>query len=131
MGAVAYDAVVIRLVPRVHVPSGEAIGVALHARRASYIGLQWTASAHDLALRWDLDGALLARYLTALARVCEGGAEAGPIGCLPPSERFHWLAATRSTVLQPGPVHTGLSPDPAQTLDAIAERIRRPPSEAG
>lgn len=123
MDAVAYDAVVLRLVPRVHVPSGEAIGVALHARRARFIGLRWIVEAEDAASRWRLSPDLLGRYLEGLRAVCDGGAGGGPIGRLPPSERFHWLAATRSTVLQPSAVHTGLCDDPAEALARIAHSL--------
>ena len=120
---VDYDAVVIRLVPRVHVPSGEAIGVALHARRAGFLGLAWVADSESVAARWGCDAGLLARYQRGLQLVCEGGAGGGPIGRLPPSERFHWLAATRSTVLQPGHVHTGRCAHPGEALARIASSL--------
>ena len=120
---VDYDAVVLRFVPRVHVPSGEAIGVALHARRAGFLGLAWVDSAEAVATRWRCDADLLARYQRGLQRVCEGGEAGGPIGRLPPSERFHWLAATRSTVLQPGRVHTGRCEHPADALARIAASL--------
>lgn len=123
MNAVAYDAVVIRLVPRVHVPTGEAIGVALHARRATFIGIRWIVKVEDAAARWRLHPDLLRRYTEALVSVCHGGPAGGPIGRLPPSERFHWLAATRSTVLQPSAVHTGLCTDPAEALEHIARTL--------
>ena len=120
---VDYDAVVLRLVPRVHVPSGEAIGVALHARRAGFLGLAWVASPEATARRWGCDADLLARYQRGLQRVCEGGVGGGPIGRLPPSERFHWLAATRSTVLQPGRVHTGQCASPEDALARVAASL--------
>jgi hypothetical protein len=92
----------------------------LHARRARYLGVRLHPEAEALAARWPgLDGALLARYLGAVARVAEGGEEGGPIGLLPPSERFHWLVAVRSTVLQASPVHTGRARDPSAALDAL------------
>lgn len=122
---VAYDSVVLRLVPRVHVPSGEALGVALHARRAHFLGIQWIVDADTAAARWGIHSALLARYLDGLTTVCNGSRDAGPIGRLPPSERFHWLAATRSTILQPSEVHTGLCETPSEALDRIAQSLSR------
>lgn len=122
---VAYDSVVIRLVPRVHVPTGEAVGVALHARQANYLGVRWITDTEAAASNWGLSPHLLRRYLSGIQLVCDGGTQGGPIGRLPPSERFHWLAATRSTVLQPSDVHTGLCTTPSETLDRIAHSLVR------
>jgi hypothetical protein len=62
-------------------------------------------------------------YLTGLVRVAEGDPDAGPIAALPPSDRFGWLAAPSSTIVQASEVHTGLSEDPAATLDALFARL--------
>lgn len=63
--------------------------------------------------------ASLTRHLEGLERVAAGDPAAGPIAGLAPSERFHWLVAPASTVVQPGPVHTGLCDDPAARLEAL------------
>ncbi|GAB5534366.1 MAG: DUF3037 domain-containing protein [Rubricoccaceae bacterium] len=120
---IAYDAVVLRLVPRVHVPSGEALGVALHARQAHFLGIRWIVPPRDVADRWQVSPVLLTRYLDGLATICDGSPDGGPIGRLPPSERFHWLAATRSTILQPSEVHTGLCDAPVDALNRIVESL--------
>jgi len=120
---IAYDSVVLRLVPRVHVPSGEAVGVALHARQAHFLGIRWIVDVNAVAARWGIRAALLARYLNGLQSVCDGNGRGGPIGRLPPSERFHWLAATRSTILQPSEIHTGLCETPAEALNRIAQSL--------
>ena len=79
--------------------------------------------AHQTALSEALAGAadlaLVGRFLAALEAVAAGGADAAPIGLLPPSERFHWLTAPRSTVLQPGPVRGGRATDPAEAFEAL------------
>ena len=121
----AYDWALVRVVPRVETGDGEAVGVTLHARRAGVFALRLVAGpealAAALAARWPgLDAAVLACALRGLVAVAEGGAAGGPLGLLPPSERFHWLAATRSTVLQSGPVRTGMAADPAAEADRIA-----------
>ncbi|MEI8166039.1 MAG: DUF3037 domain-containing protein, partial [Chloroflexales bacterium] len=55
--------------------------------------------------------------------VCAGGRGAGPIGALPIYERFRWLTAPRSTIIQPSPVHVGLCDDPAQTLERVFRQM--------
>ena len=124
---VAYDYALVRVVPRVVTGDGEAVGVVLQARQARFLEVRFVASAGDLAGRWPaLDADLLGRYTAAFAAVVGGGVAAAPLGLLPPSERFHWLTATRSTVLQTSPVRTGLTDDPAAALDAIARALGRP-----
>ena len=68
------------------------------------------------------------RHLAALVRVAEGAADAGPIAALPQSERFGWLAAPSSTIVQPSEVHTGLCRDPEATLDALFQRLVAAPA---
>ena len=124
----AYDWALIRVVPRVETGDGEAVGVALHSRRAGVFVLRLAdapgALSRRVVARWPGLGApLLARALRGLVAVAEGGAAGGPLGLLPPSERFHWLVATRSSVLQAGPVQTGMSADPAAEAHRIAARI--------
>lgn len=115
---VAYDYAYIRAVPHPHLPCGETVAAVLHARRAGLLAIA-TADADAVAVRWpSLDAALLARYLDALVVLAHGGDS--PIGRLPPSERFHFLTAVRSTVLQPGDVRTGLDDDPEAAFRRIA-----------
>ena len=117
----AYDYALLRVVPRVHAGGGEAVGVILQCRQRRFLGVRWVAPPETLAARWPALAPLLPRYLGALEAVASGD---GPVGRYPPSERFHWLTATRSTVLQPSAVHTGLTEDPAATLDALALDLR-------
>ena len=65
-------------------------------------------------------------HLDALVRVAEGDPDGGPIAAMPPSERFGWLVAPSSTIVQPSEVHTGLSEDPAATLDALFTELVEP-----
>jgi hypothetical protein len=64
-------------------------------------------------------------YLEAIPRICIGGEEAGPIGLLSQSERFHWLVAPRSTIIQTSPVHSGVHADPAAALAHLFDRLVR------
>jgi hypothetical protein len=67
----------------------------------------------------DVDHELLARYLRSCCAVAAGDPAAGPVALAPPSERFHWLTAPRSDVLQSSPVHAGLADDPAAALEEL------------
>ncbi len=123
---VAFDYALLRVVPSVPVGDGEVVGVVLQARQARFLGVRIVHAPAMLAARWPgLDAALLSRYVTAFAAVAAGGREAAPLGLLPPSERFHWLTARRSTVLQTSPIRTGLTDDPGAMLDHIAASLRR------
>lgn len=115
-----YDYAIVRIVPHVHLGVFAAAGVVLHARTARFLGIRVHLDAprlHTLGAAFDL--ARLRRYLEAYERVSAGGPEAGPIGVLPPSERFHWLTAPRSAVLQTSPVRAGRTRDPAAELDRL------------
>lgn len=122
-----YDYAVLRVVPRVQLCTFVNVGVVLHARTAHYLGGRFHVDRAQLALLCPtLDLELLETYLDAYARICRGGAGAGPIGLLPPSERFHWLTAPRSAVLQPSEVHAGRTRVPEETLGRLeAEYLHR------
>ena len=120
----AYDYALLRLVP--DTPAGDAvtIGVVLQCRQARFLGVRFTRSPDEVARTHpQLHAGLAARYVDAVQAVVAGGAEAAPIGLLPPSERFHWLTAVRSTVLQASAVHTGLTDAPEAALDRIARSL--------
>jgi hypothetical protein len=115
---------IIRVVPRVE--RGECLnaGVVLLCRSrrflAARVGLDITRLE---ALAPGIDPATIEEHLAAIERVAAGDAEAGPIARLGQGERFHWLVAPSSTVIQPSEVHTGLSDDPAAELNHLFERL--------
>lgn len=125
-GWVAYDFAVLRVVPHPHLGTAVPVGVVVHARTADFLRLAVLTDAAELARRIPgPDSALLARYLCACASICAGDAGAGPVAMAPPSERFHWITAPRSDVIQCGPVHEGLCENPERTLaDLYAEYVR-------
>ncbi len=121
---VDYDWAVLRAVPRVHLGSCVNVGVVLHARTADFLELRVLTDEAELARRVPgVDPALLARYLEACRAVCRGEVEEGAghasVALAPPSERFHWLTAPRSDVLQASQVHGGVTDDPAATLERL------------
>lgn len=117
---VAYDFAVLRVVPHVHTGAFAAVGVIVHARTAEFLGMRVITDRKKLASRAQgVDVGLLIKYLKSCEAICKGDADAGPIALAPPSERFHWLTSPRSDVIQSGPVHEGVSNDPASALDAL------------
>ena len=117
---VAYDFAILRVVPHVHLETFIPIGVVLHARTAEYLALRAITDPAELAVRVpDVEAGLLARYLSACIAIAAGDSAAGPVALAPASERFHWLTAPRSDVLQCSPVHGGLCADPARALEDL------------
>ncbi|MEZ4416731.1 MAG: DUF3037 domain-containing protein [Gemmatimonadota bacterium] len=118
-GWVDYDFAVVCVVPHVHLYGSSAVGVVLHARQAEFIDARVTTDPTQLAARiGGGDATRLSRYLESYRAVARG--EVGsPLALLPPSERFHWLTAPRSDLIQCSPVHSGRSQDPATTLEAL------------
>jgi len=122
-GRIAYDFAVLRAVPHVHLGAFVPVGVLVHARTTGYLGMRVMSDSNELARRVpDVDHELLARYLRSHCAVAAGDAAAGPVGLAPSSERFHWLTAPRSTVVQVSPVHSGLCADPGQALAHLFQR---------
>jgi hypothetical protein len=120
MPRVDYDFAVLRLVPRVHLGAFVNVGVVVHARTAEFLALRVLGDERALAARAPgVDVELLARYLRSCMAICAGDARAGPMALAPTSERFHWLTAPRSDVLQSSPVHEGVCEDPQRALDEL------------
>ena len=127
--AVWYSYAVVRVVPRVERGECINVGVILFAPEARYLAARLELDPARLrALAPAADVALVERHLETLAAICEGRPEGGPVAALPPSERFHWLTAPRSTVIQTSPVHGGVTTDPAATLEELLAAFVRPPS---
>lgn len=117
---ISYNFAVLRVVPHVHTGTFAPVGIALHARTMEFLGVRVVLGVESLAsIAGDADVELLERYLVSCAAIGEGKSSAGPIALSPPSERFHWLTAPRSDVIQSGPVHEGLCEDPAAELDRL------------
>ena len=117
-----YSFAILRAVPHVHVGSFINVGVVVHARTLEYLGIRVVSDVAELRRRVpDADVELLARYLQACEAVCAGDESAGPVALAPTSERFHWITAPRSDVLQASAVHAGLGTDPALALAQLYE----------
>ena len=113
----SFDYAVIRVVPRVEREEFINAGVILFCRTLRFLEARIHLDAHRLvALAPQIDEVEALRYLAEIPVLCTGGGAAGPIGLLSQAERFHWLVAPRSTVIQTSPVHCGLCADPDKTL---------------
>ena len=121
-----YDYSIVRVVPRVDRGEQVNVGVILSCADTDFLDARIEVDEAVLrALDPGIDMAAVRTNLDVIPAVCRGGAEAGPIGLLPARNRFRWLVAPRSTIIQPSPVHTGRTADPAACLEHLMDRIVR------
>ena len=120
---------VLRVVPRVE--RGEFInaGVVLYCQAERFLGARVHLDPARLeALDPGADLEAVRAHLDAVRSVCAGGPEAGAVGRLPLAERFGWLVAPRSTVVQPSPAHTGFADDPEEAIEHLLQVMVRAPT---
>jgi len=118
---------ILRVVPRVERGERFNAGVVLYCRQRAFLGAKVDLDERRLnALAPDSPVDEVRAQLDALVRVAEGDPECGPIARMPQSERFGWLVAPSSTIIQPSEVHTGLSDDPEATLAALFAELVEP-----
>lgn len=119
-----YSYAVLRAVPRVERGEFVNVGVVLHSQHHDFLACTRHVDAARLqALDPEVDLAGVEAGLAGLGSICAGAATAGPIGSQPLRARFGWLTAPRSTVLQTGPVHSGLTSDPRAELAGLHRRF--------
>ncbi len=122
-----YAYAVLRVIPRVE--RGECVnaGIVLYSRPRRFLAVRTGLDdARLLALDPSADVEAVRRHLRALELVAAGDPAGGRIALLPPNERFGWLTAPASTIVQPGPTHGGCGDDPAVALDALFARLVAP-----
>lgn len=120
-----FSYLILRAVPSVERGERVNVGVVLFCRQRGFLGARVTIDTGRLGALGVAGAQLrhLEAHLAALVRVAEGAPDAGPIAALEPSERFGWLAAPSSTIVQPSEVHTGLCDDPQAMLAALHARL--------
>jgi hypothetical protein len=128
-----YDYAVIRVVPRVDRGEQINVGVVLSCADTDFLDARIEVDEALLrAVDPAIDLATVRANLSVIPAVCRGGAAAGPIGLLDTRARFRWLVSPRSTIIQPSPVHTGRTHDPAGCLEHLMDRVvRRGPQQQG
>lgn len=122
--AQAYFYAVLRVVPRPDRGECFNAGVVLFSRSLRFLGVQWALDPWKLqALSETTDPDFVESQLVAMEAVAAGGADGGPMAAMELAERFHWLVAPSSTMIQPSPVHTGMTADPAATLERVFREL--------
>lgn len=121
-----FEYAVLRAVPRVDRGEFVNVGVMLYCQARDFLAARCHVDASRVrALDRGADIAAIDAALATICAVCAGDAAAGPPAAEPPGARFRWLAAPRSTVVQAGPIHTGVTADPGRELDHLLERLVR------
>jgi len=120
----AFSYAVLRVMPSVERGESINVGVVVYSRQHDFLGLRVQLDEGRLAaLDPDCDPEPIRSRLAALQVVASGDGKGGALAELPASERFGWLTAPSSTVIQPSEVHTGLTDDPARTLDHLFDTL--------
>ena len=119
-----FEYAVIRVMPRVEREEFLNVGVILYCPSQDFLQTAFELNEGRLsAFASELKIPEIEEHLHAFEQICAGGEKAGPIGKLPLGERFRWLTAPRSTVVQTSPVHTGLCSDAGETLASLLRKL--------
>ncbi len=126
MTAMGFQYVVLRCVPRVDREEFVNVGVVLYCQDADFLEARTHVNRDRLsALAPTVDPETVCSHLEAIEAVCRGDQSAGAAGEKPLGTRFGFVSAPRSTVVQPGPIHGGLTEDPARQLDHLVDKLVR------
>ena len=119
-----FEYAVIRVMPRVEREEFLNVGVVLYCAQLKFLSAVISFDEERLKVFCTvMDVHEVSKYLHAFERICKGGENTGPIGKLPVAERFRWLTATRSTVVQTSKVHPGFCTDPQQMLLKLSNEL--------
>ena len=122
-----YDYAIVRVVPKVERAEFVNVGVIVSCPAQDFLDARIEVDeARLLALDPTLDVESIRAHLAAIPTICAGGEQAGPIGRLSQRERFHWLVAPRSTIIQTSPTHTGCCRDASAVVERLLETMVRP-----
>ena len=115
-----FEYAVIRVVPHVEREEFLNVGIILFCAKQKFLKTKFEVREERLRVLCEkLDFTELNDHITSFERICNGGNDAGPIGKLPMAERFRWLTATRSTIVQTSKVHPGLCIDAGEMLEKL------------
>ena len=119
-----FEYAVIRVVPRVEREEFLNVGVVLYCAKQKFLQMLYRVNEERIGVFCSgCDVVAVREHLQAFERICSGNDDAGPIGKLPIAERFRWLTATRSTVVQTSKVHPGFCKDAGDELDKLFSQL--------
>lgn len=119
-----FEYAVIRIMPRVEREEFFNAGVILYCAGKKFLDVKYFIDpSHVSSFKLDLEMIDLENYLQGFQSIARGGKESGPIGEYAIAERFRWLTATRSTVLQTSKIHPGFCDDPSEKLQNLFEKL--------
>jgi len=119
-----FEYAIVCVVPRVERGERFNAGIVVHSRPYRFLAARTQLDERVLlALAPDCDPDLVRPHLDAIVRIAAGDPDAGPIARMTKAERFHWLVAPSSTVVQASDVHTGLTTDPDAELARLFETL--------
>jgi hypothetical protein len=129
---VTYDYAIVRVVPKVERAEFVNVGVIVSCPKLDLLLARIELDERRLiALDPTVDLELVQTHLAAIPTICVGGEQAGPIGRLSQRERFYWLVAPRSTIIQMSPAHTGSARDLETVVERLLNTMVRPPAGGG
>ncbi|MBB6171591.1 hypothetical protein HNR23_001651 [Nocardiopsis mwathae] len=121
-----FEYALVRVVPRLERGEQVNAGVIVYCQARGFLAARWALDEARLsALDPGVDLVGVRRALEAVEAVCRGGGAAGAAGGESAGRRFRWVTAPRSTIVQPGPIHTGLTEDPEGELERLLDRLVR------
>jgi hypothetical protein len=123
-----YSYAIIRVVPRVERGEQINVGIVLFAPELRFLAARIELQPERLlALVPGVDLDLIRRHLRSVLAIADGSSDGGALSALPQSDRFHWLTAPRSTIIQTSPVHTGYCVDPTAAIEELMDELVRAP----
>ena len=118
-----FEYAIIRIVPKVEREEFFNVGVILFSKRKKFLDIKYHINPDKLnAFSTEIEIDMLHDYLNAWKLICDGEPSGGEIGKMELSDRFRWLTARRSTIIQSSKTHPGLSQDPKKTLEDIFKK---------
>lgn len=125
-----YEYAIIRLVPKVEREEFMNIGILMMCKSKRYIRIRHELQCQKIkSMAPCLDLSCIEEQLSSFDKIIEGASDSGPIGTLPLHERFRWLTAKRSTMLQASPVHSGITEDLDKTFEILYQEYVTIPEE--
>lgn len=123
----SYDYAIIRVVPKVEREEFVNVGAIISSASQRFLDARIEVDQQRLlALDATLDLEMIRNHLAVIPLICAGGKAAGTIGQMPQRERFHWLVAPRSTIIQTSRVHTGYCHNLVEVCDRLIKTMVRP-----